>query len=249
MQHVAGAKEIMSEETTEVQTETPAQEEQVGQVQSQENVPVEKIEEAPKKAVDRNWEEVHKVLKLQKQKIEELESRVSQKSEPIKQEEPDEFANLDPEEYITAGKAKALAEKLASKQAEKAAKQYIEQYARQQNVDRDETRMRSKHEDYDYVVKNYVLPMIENDPALAYKIQQSKNPAETAYKLGKISDEYTEDAQSKQGAEKAEKILKNSSRPVSSSATGSSLKAQADNFSKMSRSDVWAMSQQYAKGA
>lgn len=91
--------------------------------------------------------------------------------------------------------------------------------------------------------------MIKNDPALAYKIQNSKNPAETAYKLAKISDEYEQANQEvAKTSPKAEKILKNSSRPSSGPAAGTSLKSQADDFSKMSKQEIWAMSEKYARG-
>jgi hypothetical protein len=48
---------------------------------------------------------------------------------------------------------------------------------------------------------------------------------------------------------KAEKILKNSSRPVSSSAASTPLKNQAEDFSKLNPQQVWEMSQKYARGA
>ena len=97
-------------------------------------------------------------------------------------------------------------------------------------------------------MEHFALPMIKNDPALAYKIQQSKNPAETAYKLGKLSDGYEETMTKAATSPKAEKILKNSQRPTSSNAAGS-LKTQADKYSNMSPADIWAESQKYARRA
>jgi uncharacterized protein GlcG (DUF336 family) len=99
------------------------------------------------------------------------------------------------------------------------------------------------------VIENHALPMIKNDPALAYKIQQSKNPAETAYKLGKLSDSYEETVAKQPTSQKAEKIIKNSQRPVSSNAAGTSLKSMASDVSKMSPQQIWEESQKYARRA
>ena len=85
-----------------------------------------------------------------------------------------------------------MAEKTAAKQAEVMAKKYVQEYAQQQTLANDEQRARDKYDDYDYVLETYAIPLIKNDPALAYKIQSSKNPAMTAYKLGKLSDDYEE---------------------------------------------------------
>lgn len=233
-------------EETEVLEEVPAQEEQN---QSQVEAPQEEKQETSKRDVDKNWDQVHQLLKLQKQEIEELRSRLAQP--PAKHEEPekDEFDGLDPEDYITVAKAKNLLEKSAEKKAMAAARQIVQEYSQQQTIVQDEQRARNKYEDYDYVIENFALPMIKNDPALAYKIQNSKNPAETAYKLGKLSDSYEESMTKQQTNPKAEKILKNTQRPVSSNAAGSPLKNQADQFSKMSPQQVWEMSQKYARGA
>lgn len=197
------------------------------------------------KAEDRNWSEAREVLRLQKQRIEDLEARLAG---PKPVEEPDEFDKLDQDDMLTVGKARKLAENLVTKKTTQI-EQRLQSYIQQQTIAQDEQRMRSKHDDFDYVLENYAIPMIKNDPALAYKVQNSKNPAETAYRLAKISDEYEESQMKQQTSPKAEKILKNSSRPVSSNAAGSSLKTQADDFSKMNPSQVWEMSQKYAKGA
>lgn len=234
----------------EVQEEIPVEE-----TQTQEVVESQQEEAPPTRDVDKNWEQVHQVLKLQKQKIEELESRLAQPPAKLEEQEPDEFAELDPEDYLTVDKAKKLAEKMAEKKAKEAARQIVEEYARQQSLSSDEQRMRTKYDDYDYVIENYAIPLIKNDPALAYRIQQSKNPAETAYKLGKLSDSYEETTMKQQTSPKAEKIIKNSSRPVSSNAAGSSLKSQADQFSKLDPRNpqdaarIYEQAQRYARGA
>jgi hypothetical protein len=238
----------MTEEIKQdVAEETPQQD--VVDQQEQVEVPSQPIKEESKKDADFNWEQARQVLHLQKKEIEELKAKVAQNvpQEP-QQEEKDEFSDLDPEDFLTVAKARDMASKLAAKEAAKAAKQIVHEYMQQQAVATDETRARSKYEDFDYVIENFAIPMIKNDPALAYKIQNSKNPAEIAYKLAKVSDEYeAQNMKQSQPNPKAEKILKNTQRPVSSSAASAPLKTQADNYSSMTKEQIWAESQKYAR--
>ena len=237
----------MTEETEVVQEETQAQEE-VQNTQESNQETVQTQSQTSKKDDSRHWEEARNVLKMQKQQIEELQGELERLKKPVIQEEPDEFATLDPEDYLTVDKAKKMAEKLAEKKAAQTARQIVEEYMQKQNIQNDESRMRSKYEDYDYVIENFALPQIKADPALAHKIQNSKNPAETAYKIGKLSENY-EEPQAKPTNAKAEKILKNASRPVSSHAVGGNFKSQADQFSKMSKDEIWSLSEKYARGS
>ena len=235
----------MSEEEMEVQAaEAPVHEEQVEQVIE--------VKEDPKEDPNIvNWRQANEVMRLQKQRIEELErDRQEREASRMPQPEPeiDEFDSEDPDNYITVAKARKMAEKAAERKAKAFAQQAVQEYAQQQTVAMSEERAKAKYEDYDYIMENFALPMIKNDPALAYKIQQSKNPAETAYKLGKLSDSYEETMTKAATSPKAEKILKNSQRPTSSNAAGS-LKTQADKFANMSPADIWAESQKYARRA
>lgn len=234
----------MTEETKEiVEPQEVVQEEVQDQVETTKE---EAKEEAPTKGVDHNWQEANRVLKMQQQKIQELEAMMKA---PPAAPEKDEFDDLDPNDYLTVDKARKMAEKYADKKAESAAKRIVGEYAQQQNLQMNELQMRSKYDDYDYVIEHYAIPQINNNPALALKIQQSKNPAETAYKIGKLSDDYEVSVAKQTTSPKAEKILKNSQRPVSGNAVGSPLKTQADNFSKLSKEEVWKQSQQFARGA
>jgi hypothetical protein len=240
----------MTEENINNQEEAPVEQEIVEQQQEQ----PEEHKEPPKVDQEKNWREVHQVLKGQKQEIEELRKQLQERAEKatLPPSEPDEFADLDPNDIVTVSQAKKMAEKLAAKTAKEAAKEIVEQYVgkydQNQRVSQDEQRMRSQVQDYDYVVENYTIPLIKNDPALARMVQTSKNPAETAYKLGKLNDQYEDQPIKQQTSPKAEKVMKNASRPLSSNAVGNPLKSQADEFSKMNPNEVWSMSQKYAKG-
>jgi hypothetical protein len=227
----------------EVLENVPAQE--VEEIQEQVESPIEQKED-PNQV---NWRQANEVMRYQKMRIDELErERQNASKQPPPVEEIDEFANEDPDNYITVAKARSMADKAAEKKAKIYAQQAVQEYAQQQSVAISEERARTKYDDYDYVMETFALPMIKNDPALAYKIQNSKNPAETAYKLGKISDDYEGTMNKAAVSPKAEKILKNSQRPTSSNAAGT-LKTQADKYSNMSQADIWTESQKYAKRA
>lgn len=193
-----------------------------------------------------NWQKANEVLKYQQQRIAELESRQAQMQRPVEIEK-DEFADLEPDDYMPVGKAKLYAERIAEKKAKEAVSHALEEYSRKQNINNDELRMRSKYEDFDYVIENFAAPQFKNDPALYHMIVNSQNPAETAYKLGKLSPNYEGVTMPQKTSPKAEKVLKNASRPVSGNAVGAPLKGQADQFSKMSKEEVWEMSQKYAR--
>ena len=239
----------MTEETEVVQeTAQEVQQDNSQPVVEAEAKSEEVSQEATKRDAEHNWKQANEVLRLQKQRIEELEARMSQMAKPPEPEK-DEFDSLDPEEYLTVSAARKMAERLAEKKAEGAAKKYVQEFVQQQTIQNDESRMRSKYEDYDYVIENFALPQIKNDPALAHKVQSSKNPAEIAYKLGKLSESYEESNMKQPTSPRAEKILKNSNRPLSGNAVGNPLKTQADQFSKMKPNEVWEMSQKYARGA
>ncbi len=230
----------MSDEDEVVQEqEVIAQEEQEQQVESQAE-PKESQQEI-------NWRQANEVMRLQKQRIEELEYERHSR-QPAPQVEEDEFAGEDPDNYITVDKARRMAEKAAEKKAKAYAQQAVQEYAQSQALNLSEERARAKYDDYDYVMQNYVLPMIKNDPALAHQIQKSKDPAATAYKLGKISDDYEDNMTKAPVSPKAEKILKNSQRPTSSNAAGN-LKTQADKYANMTQAEIWAESQKYARRA
>jgi len=257
---VATCREYMNEDKQEIVQEpvANAQEEQKQEVAQQVEEVQQESEKPSKKEEPDNWRAANEVLRLQKQRIEELEQRIQQQQvaqknhQPV--EEPDEFAKLDPEDYLTVGKARQLAEKLAEKKARQTAEEIVQKYMREQNVHTDEQRAREKYQDYDYVVNTFAVPLIQTDPALAHKIMTSKNPAETAYKLGKLSDSYEEQTTEQKVSPKAEKIMKNTSRPVPGAASGSPLKSQSDQFAKLdprSSSDkqkIWEMSERFARG-
>jgi hypothetical protein len=195
-----------------------------------------------------HWKQAREVMQSQKAEIEALRRQMEDFAKVKAPPEPDEFADLDPNDQITLAQAQRLAERKAKQAAESSVKQLEHQMDLQRKVASAETQARTKHSDYDYIINTYTLPQLQKDPALAHKIATSSNPALTAYKIGKLSDEYEEATTQQKIDPKAEKILKNSSRPVSSHSAPVPLKSQVQDVSKMSQSQVWEMSQRYARG-
>lgn len=228
------------EENQEIVVEEPVE---VSQEESQ----VEETREAP---IDKNWRQAQQVMSDQKREIDELKAMMYQMakgSQPEEEEEDDDFENEDDDEYVTVATAKKIAEKArktAEKHAYEAARKAVNQHLHNQNIAITQDRAREKYPDYDEVIRNYTVPLINNDPALAHKINTSKNPAETAYRLGKISDDYVEH-EMQRTSPRAEKVIKNSQRPGSSH-SAQSLKTQVSEVTNLTAAETWARAQEYA---
>lgn len=228
----------------------PVEQVKVEAVQTPEPVAETPPQEAPKPVQDKseeiNWARARNVLKAQAAEIEELK-RTVEKSKKI---EPDDFEGIDKDDYITLEQAQRLAEKKAESKAKEIAQNIVEERLRVVEGERLEEKTRSKFTDYDYVIDNFAIPLIENNPALAQAIKSSPNWAEMAYRYAKSSPEYEAEMAKRQTNTKAvEKVTKNTERPLSANATGSSLKEAVESFSQMSPEDVWRTSRQYARRA
>jgi len=227
--------------TEEEKIEQPVQEETVQEEVKQDVKPAESPENI-------HWKQAREVMQSQKAEIEALRRQMEDLAKVKAPPEPDEFADFDPNDQITFAQATKLAEKKA-KEAANVSRQHIEQQMQiERKVHNAEAEARAKFSDYDYIVNNFTIPQVQKDPALAHKIAQSSNPALTAYKLGKLSDEYEAQNVQQKVDPKAAKIMKNSDRPTSSHAAGAPLKSQVGDVSKMSSAQIWEMSQKYARG-
>jgi hypothetical protein len=107
-----------------------------------------------------------------------------------------------------------------------------------------EERMRDRHEDYDEVMRHYD-DVIEEDPALAAYFVNSKNPFMAAYKKIKESTTFQREHAATHVSPKAQKILKNSEKPVRSAAVG---KPAEEDLASMTPQQVWNLAQRYAQG-
>jgi hypothetical protein len=222
-------EEAQATENQEVQSETPAVEETQPK--------------AERKTIDHNWSQARAALASQKAEIDALRAKLTEK------EDQDEFKDLAPDEYVTVAQAQKIAERKAERKAEQIAHTIVEKRFKEQETQLQETQVRNQYEDYDYVIENFALPMVQQNKALADALRASPNPFVMAYNLAKSSEEYQKEMVKQKPNAKAEKILKNVNRPLSSSAAGASLKTQADMFANLTPSQTWEMSQKYAKKA
>lgn len=197
---------------------------------------------------DRNWSQARAVMSAQQTKIQELESKLSQLAEQKQEIEE----KLDPDDYATIQHVDKLAERKVSKKAAELQRKIedLEKKLYEADQTKLENEMRSKYEDYDYVIENFAVPMIQKNKALAEALRASQDPYATAYRLAKASEEYEKEMTKQEKPNpKAEKIIKNTNRPLSAQAAGGSLKSQSDYFSNLTPAQVWEASQKYAKRA
>jgi len=227
--------EEVKRETPAAQPEQPAVSETPAEVQQ----PVAQMQQ--EKRQDTNWREVRAMMAAQKAEIDRL------KAERETEKDAEEFKDLAPDDYITVAKAQKLVEKRAERKAQEIASRVVEERFRQHEHNSMEERMRSSAQDYDYVVENYIEPMLANNRALVEALKASPNPYQMAYNMAKASEEYQRDQSKQTVSPKAEKILKNSERPLPASASGSSFKTETDKYANMSKEDVWKMSQEFSR--
>ena len=215
-----------------------------------------------------NWRRANEIMNYQQRQIEELNKQIHASRTPAptpKIEEPDEFDTLAADDLLTVDQAKRLAEKQAKRYArqtyeefrkeeqdrvaktaqEKKAQEFQQKLSRLNVLEEEQRRV---HEDFDSIVDTYVLPLINSNPAYKQLVMEADNPAEEAYMLGQMLARRKGSAPSVTSP-KAEKVLKNANRPVSSATLGAPLKGQKDGSQLKPGADVWAMSQQYARGA
>ena len=105
-------------------------------------------------------------------------------SEERKVDIEDEFSakfEEDPEEAIKWMRKQMNEEILSVRQ---------EVYARE--IERQEKAAKTKHDDYDDVVTDYLIPLMQEDPSLKQKWQKLGGTAEAAYELGKKRKEFEE---------------------------------------------------------
>ena len=199
-----------------------------------------------------NWKRANDVMRAQKYKIEELEKKLASLPAPVKPIEPqtvvdDDDFEIDPDDYVTGAMLKKMHAKTAKLENElRQTREQSAAKAQQELIARSEAVLKSQLPDYDAVIENFTLPLIQSDPATAQLIKMSADPAALAYSLGK-----TELMKQGAAAEKnptAQKILKNNAKPSSVFASGNSLKSQAEAVSNMSKDETWRLAQQYAQG-
>lgn len=223
-----------------METEEKVEEQQVVEEVTQETpnaeppAQAEAPESASSNGAEKNWVQVRQTLAEQQQRIRELQMRLEQQNAP-----KDELAELNDDDVVTVAQAK----KLAERQARDAALKIVKEHEKASQ----EKEVMASYPDYKEMIETYLKPQIEENPDLLTAIYQTKNPFLTAYQMAKAQSPTPEATQVQSNPKKAEKIMKNVSRPLSA-ASAPGLQGQADTFAQMKPDEIWKMSQQFAKG-
>lgn len=112
-----------------------------------------------------------------------------------KQEQKNEFDNLQDDDVLTVGEAK----------------KFISSMNKQYQTSLQELKISQKHPDYTEVVTKYLPDVIKQNPGLAQSLQQTQD-YELAYYLAKNSDAYKRSNRKKKVNEDAERIVQNANR-------------------------------------
>ena len=112
---------------------------------------------------------------------------------------------------------------------------------RKMKCDMSEEIVKGKYPDYEDVVKTFVAPLVQEDPSLLDLIEESENPALTAYRLGLAQPGYAERQRKAVTQKVAEKIEKNLGKPKTLASAGSSgAKAQVKSYADMTSEEFAA---------
>lgn len=177
---------------------------------------------------ERNWKEARRKQResdiREKTKDELIEKLLNAPRAPVQEKviEPDEFANIAPEDYPTWGQTDKRIEKRAEAIAEK---KYKELEARKEELEarkeqsRFIERLQSKYNDFNNVVNPDSIALLEeNEPELAATIADLKDP----YKMGLQTYRFikafgiSEDVPDKRHAKEVEKKLEKNEKIIQS---------------------------------
>ncbi len=192
--------------------------EAVAEPSTTEMEPESRTQEPVKGSKDYNFAEARRLMQEQSRRIQELEAREYQRSQATQAEPVDELAGLGQEDYLTRKQAEALAIRKA------------QELMAQQEYATAEDRARLKFKDYDEVVTDEnIEDLIKDDHEVAELIKSSQSPYATAYKLIKKSAFFNEKSK-KRPNDAADKVAKNTQKPVSSNAVQARPLAQANSY-------------------
>jgi chemotaxis protein histidine kinase CheA len=234
--------------------------------QEVEQQPEAQVEQKSRGSQEQNWQKANEIMSYQQRQIEELQKQLSAPKVIAPVEEPDEFDKLDGDDLLTVKQARALAEKQAKRaarqtydeivkeneiksQKEVQARKAQEHQVKMSKLDQFEKDMRDAHDDFDDIVDNFALPLMNKNPAYKQLVFEADDPAQEAYILGQMIARRNGKIAAAPMSPKAEKIVKNATRPLSGNAIGAPNKGQKDTNQMKPGSDVWEMSQKYARAA
>lgn len=173
-----------------------------------------------------------------------LEKLINQVSQPQAKVEPEE--EFDNDEYIPAGKVKALVEKRAAI----IARQEAENMMKAQHQNQWKSRLQSQYPDFDQVVNPQTLELLsQQDPELANTIVELKDPYKIglqSYKFIKASGILEKSPNERRVKEVEDKLEKNAKSVQSPQAFEKRPMAQAFQMTSDMKKELQKEMQQYA---
>lgn len=105
-----------------------------------------------------------------------------------------------------------------------------------------ELEMRTKYEDYNKTVKEYLPDVLKEDPELALAIKDNPMMHKLAYKLAQASPRYHQEKLVQSNSAKVDKIIENSSRPTPANARKNVMVQDEEaKVANMSDEQIWNM--------
>lgn len=212
---------------TEEATEQDVKEQNVVETAEEATESTQKPQEPEAGSKEYNFRKMEQKMRQLEQQNYELLEEMKRAQAPKKQEEVDEFSQLQADDLVTFGQVSKYTEKLA----EKKARELLEQEFQKREKAQYPTQVKAQYKDYDQVVTTENIELlIKEDPELEDLIQKAKNPFERAYKEIKKANFFREKQANRPSAEKIEE---NSKKPISSNSLGKQRPlSQANAYSK-----------------
>jgi len=190
--------ENASEETAEESTETPDEIHDPVEAESKESESEEGEEgenwEQRYKDTHKTYNEEHRLLLDAQKRITELEANYTaasnaQTAPPVLDDDSSEEFLKKIEEVSQDDPVEAI--KLIAKNQSSLGKEFLEQemakiqeQLRQQKLDIEQEMMRERHSDFDEVVTDYLVPQMQENPAIVQQWTNAGGTAKAAYELG-----------------------------------------------------------------
>ena len=170
------------------------------------------------------------------QELENMRYQMQQIQAP-QQAESDPLDDLDGSDLLTVNKFR---------QAQQMQQQRYEQEISNLRYENLENRARLKHTDYNDVMEKYSIPLLRNDPDFASGFRNASDPAEYAYKIGRMIMQSEQQRQPEpQISRDAQRLVENARKPATLSNVrgGQQAISTAELYETMSDKDFAALVQ------
>lgn len=191
--------------------------------------PVAEVQQVQPSDKELNFQALRESLEQQKRHNEYLQAQLAQQMQQRQQDHSDVSQYRD-DDIPTYGELKKLMQRQEQDKA------YIAQKLR-------DLEMKTRHSDYEEVVRNFLPDVLQEDPDLADAIKNSAQMEKLAYRLAKSSPKYHEKRLVQQNSAAIDKIVENTSRPQPATTARKSVTGQSEEakIASMSDEDIMAM--------